>query len=187
MYKRQDGHVVAVRITSEHAEDGFKPTCGHVDELHFRSTPEVWGYFSVKPGGRIHEFSDSQFGHVFAKGHTRDAAIRAMVVALKEVKIRGEIRTLLDYAVDMLQEGEFVQNRIHTGWLDGRIAARVKVERPSWYLSVIAGAIHSVLQELSANTAEVRSRSVQTTVPPVMFGKPALNNVLRFDHVLLQK
>ena len=95
--KQPEGHVVAVRITSEHAEDGFKPTCGHVDELHFRSTPEVWGYFAVKPGGQVHEFSDSQFGHVFAKGATRAAAIWSMVVALKEVKIRGEIRTLLDY------------------------------------------------------------------------------------------
>jgi hypothetical protein len=152
-----DGQVVAVRITSEHAEDGFKPTCGHVDELHFRSTPEVWGYFSVKPGGQIHEFSDSQFGHVFAKGTTRAAAIRSMVVALKEVKIRGEIRTLLDYVIDMLQEPEFLGNRIHTGWLDRRIAARVRVERPPWYLCVIAGAVHFALQELSANTAEVRS------------------------------
>ncbi len=30
----------------------------------------------------------TQFGHLFAKGETRQAAIRAMVVALKEVKIR---------------------------------------------------------------------------------------------------
>lgn len=54
------GHVVAARITSEDANDGFKPTCGLIDELSFRSTPEVWGYFSVKSGGGIHEFSDSQ-------------------------------------------------------------------------------------------------------------------------------
>lgn len=31
-----------------------------MDEVSFRSTPEVWGYFSVKAGGAIHEFSDSQ-------------------------------------------------------------------------------------------------------------------------------
>lgn len=31
-----DGHVVAVRITAEDAADGFKPTAGHIDELHFR-------------------------------------------------------------------------------------------------------------------------------------------------------
>ncbi len=54
------GAVVAVRVTSEDANDGFKPTCGVVDELNFRNSPDVWGYFSVKSGGGIHEFSDSQ-------------------------------------------------------------------------------------------------------------------------------
>lgn len=53
-------HVVAVRITSENAGDGFKPTAGRVDEVVFKPTPEVWGYFSVKGGGGIHEYSDSQ-------------------------------------------------------------------------------------------------------------------------------
>ena len=54
------GAVVAVRITSEDADDGFKPTCGSIEELNFRNSPDVWGYFSVKSGGGIHEFSDSQ-------------------------------------------------------------------------------------------------------------------------------
>ena len=58
------GHVVAVRVTSEDANDGFKPTCGSIDELSFRTSPDVWGYFSVKSGGGIHEFSDSQVGHI---------------------------------------------------------------------------------------------------------------------------
>ena len=52
MQRQPRGHVVAVRVTSEHAEDGFKPTCGSIEELHFRSTPEVWGYFSVKAGSK---------------------------------------------------------------------------------------------------------------------------------------
>ena len=56
------GHVVAVRVTSEDANDGFKPTCGKVEEISFRPSPDVWGYFSIKSGGGIHEFSDSQVG-----------------------------------------------------------------------------------------------------------------------------
>lgn len=67
-----------------------------------------------------------QFGHLFAKGDTREAAIRAMVVALKEVKIRGEIRTIVDYVVDLVQAPEFIENRFHTGWLDSRIALQVE-------------------------------------------------------------
>lgn len=48
-----------------------------------------------------------------------------MVVALKEVKIRGEIRTIIDYATEMIQSPDFVGNNIHTGWLDNRIASHV--------------------------------------------------------------
>lgn len=76
--------------------------------------------------GRMHV----QFGHLFAKGDTREAAIRAMVVALKEVKIRGEIRSVVDYAVEMIQSPDFVGNNIHTGWLDARIASHVSIQQP---------------------------------------------------------
>jgi acetyl-CoA carboxylase/biotin carboxylase 1 len=96
------GHCVAVRVTSEDPDDGFKPTSGRVEELNFKSKPNVWAYFSVKSGGAIHEFSDSQFGHVFAFGESRSLAIANMVLGLKEIQIRGEIRTNVDYTVDLL-------------------------------------------------------------------------------------
>ena len=79
---------------------------------------------------RFHKVICVQFGHLFAKGDTREAAIRAMVVALKEVKIRGEIRTTVDYCVEMIQSPDFVGNAIHTGWLDSRIASHVSLWRP---------------------------------------------------------
>ena len=49
-----------------------------------------------------------------------------------------------------------MENQVHTGWLDARIAARVRVERPPWHLSVIAGAVHCAFNEAAANVAEVR-------------------------------
>lgn len=51
-----------------------------------------------------------------------------MVVALKEVKIRGEIRTTVDYCVEMIQSPDFVGNSIHTGWLDARISSHVSCD-----------------------------------------------------------
>ncbi|GFP98880.1 acetyl-coa carboxylase 1 [Phtheirospermum japonicum] len=59
---RPKGHCVAVRVTIEDPDDGFKPTSGRVQELSFKSKPNVWAYFYVKSGGGIHEFSDPQFG-----------------------------------------------------------------------------------------------------------------------------
>ena len=47
--------------------------------------------------GGVHEFSDSQFGHCFALGETREIARRNMVLALRELSIRGDIRTTVEY------------------------------------------------------------------------------------------
>ena len=92
-----------------------------------------------------------------------------MVLGLKEIQIRGEIRTNVDYTIDLLhvcfflptqklqsvfaiypdninsivdQASDYRENKIHTGWLDSRIAMRVRAERPPWYLSVVSGALY---------------------------------------------
>lgn len=117
------GHCMAVRITAENAEAGFKPTSGGIQELNFRSTPNVWGYFSMDSSGSIHEFADSQFGHLFASGNDREQARRNMVLALKELSIRGDISTTVDYISKLIELDEFIENRIDTAWLDGIIKA----------------------------------------------------------------
>ena len=160
------GHVVAVRITAENANAGFKPTAGGVDEISFKSTPEVWGYFSVKGGGAIHEYSDSQFGHLFAKGENREAAIRAMVVALKEIRVRGEIRTNADYVCDLIRAPEFVSDTHHTGWLDARIAAQITSGRPPWHLSVVCGAVLRALEHTNSRLAEYLGYLQKGQLPP---------------------
>jgi biotin carboxylase len=76
-------HVIAARITAENTDSGFTPTSGAVSELNFRSTPSVWGYFSVDSSGRVHEFADSQIGHLFSWGRHREEARRNMVTDLK--------------------------------------------------------------------------------------------------------
>lgn len=100
-----------------------------MQELNFRSAVNVWGYFSVHASGGIHEFAvrsrvplppptcsspllesppifpppfhpqDSQFGHCFAWGKTRESARNSMVLALKELSIRADFRTTAEYLV----------------------------------------------------------------------------------------
>ena len=92
---------------------------------------------------------------------------------LKEIHIRGQIYTNVDYTLDLLHVNfkhicydisrknddrklksriqltltNFLQalkttvNKIPRFWLDGRIAMRVRIERPPWYLSVVGGAL----------------------------------------------
>ncbi|KAF9682552.1 hypothetical protein SADUNF_Sadunf05G0120800 [Salix dunnii] len=163
---RPRGHCVAVRVTSEDPDDGFKPTSGKVQELSFKSKPNVWAYFSVKSGGGIHEFSDSQFGHVFAFGESRALAIANMVLGLKEIQIRGEIRTNVDYTIDLLHASDYRDNKIHTGWLDSRIAMRVRAERLPWYLSVVGGALYKACASSAALVSDYVGYLEKGQIPP---------------------
>lgn len=95
------GHVVAVRITAENPDAGFKPSSGTLQELNFRSSTNVWGYFSVAAAGGLHEFADSQFGHIFAYGADRSESRKNMVIALKELSIRGDFRTTVEYLIKL--------------------------------------------------------------------------------------
>mgnify|MGYP001081385929 CR=1 FL=1 len=145
------GHVIACRITAENPDDKFQPTSGVIQELHFRSTPDVWGYFSVGPKGLVHEFADSQFGHLFAVGATRELARQSMVQALKELEIRGEIRTTIEYLRVVLEADDYKNNLISTTWLEKVMANQaIASERPDTPLAVLCGALfraHAQVQQ----------------------------------------
>ncbi|XP_047552330.1 acetyl-CoA carboxylase 2 isoform X3 [Lutra lutra] len=136
------GHVIAARITSENPDEGFKPSSGTVQELNFRSSKNVWGYFSVAAAGGLHEFADSQFGHCFSWGENREEAISNMVVALKELSIRGDFRTTVEYLINLLETEHYQNNDIDTGWLDHLIAEKVQAEKPDIMLGVVCGALN---------------------------------------------
>lgn len=144
------GHVIACRITAENPDEGFQPTSGDIQELTFRNTPNVWGYFSVGASGGVHEFADSQFGHLFAWGETREASRRSMVLALKELSIRGDIRTTVEYIIKLMELNAFRENAISTAWLDSLIADQVTAEKPPTELAVVVAAVckaHTIFTE----------------------------------------
>ncbi|CAK7347099.1 unnamed protein product [Dovyalis caffra] len=140
------GHCVAVRVTSEDPDDGFKPTSGKVQFIEC-----------------LPNFSS---GHVFAFGESRALAIANMVLGLKEIQIRGEIRTNVDYTIDLLHASDYRDNKIHTGWLDSRIAMRVRAERPPWYLSVVGGALYKASASSAALVSDYVGYLEKGQIPP---------------------
>lgn len=172
------GHTTACRITSEDPGEGFKPSGGSLHELNFRSSSNVWGYFSVGNQSSIHSFSDSQFGHIFAFGENRLASRKHMVVALKELSIRGDFRTTVEYLIKLLETPDFEENTITTGWLDELITKKLTAERPDPVIAVVCGAatkahIQSEADRLayiaSLEKGQVPSKSLLKTIFPVEF------------------
>jgi acetyl-CoA carboxylase / biotin carboxylase 1 len=154
-YKTIESHVIAARITAENPDEGFKPTSGTIERIKFQSTANVWGYFSVGSNGGIHEFADSQFGHLFAKGATREQARKALVLALKEIEVRGEIRNSVEYLVQLLETKAFKENTIDTSWLDGLIREKsVQIEKPA-HLVVSAAAVYKAFMHVKTETEAI--------------------------------
>nr|XP_008194740.1 PREDICTED: acetyl-CoA carboxylase isoform X1 [Tribolium castaneum] len=151
------GHVIAARITSENPDEGFKPSSGTVQELNFRSSKNVWGYFSVAASGGLHEFADSQFGHCFSWGENREQARENLVIALKELSIRGDFRTTVEYLITLLETKSFQENTIDTAWLDILISEKVESEKPNVMLGVICGSLHIADKTISTAFQEFQN------------------------------
>lgn len=173
------GHTTACRITSEDPDEGFKPSGGTLQDLNFRSSSNVWGYFSVGTAGGIHSFSDSQFGHIFAYGENRQASRKHMVVALKELSIRGDFRTTVEYLIKLLETPAFEDNTITTGWLDELISKKLTAERPDTMVAVICGAVTKAHIASEACITEYRSSLEKGQVP----SKDVLKTVFAIDFI----
>jgi len=155
-YRDIDCHIIAARITAENPDEGFKPTSGSIERIKFQSTPDVWGYFSVGANGGIHEFADSQFGHLFAKGPDRESARKSLVLALQGMEVRGDIRNSVEYLVKLLETEDFKANTIDTAWLDGIIAEKsVAVDMPS-HLVVVSAAVFKAFEHVKSATEAVK-------------------------------
>ena len=174
--------VIAARITAENAEEGFKPTSGKISDLTFASTTNVWGYFSVTAGSSLHEFSDSQFGHLFASGPTREDARRALVRALSNVVIRGEIRTPVEYLSNVLETDDFKDNTFDTAWLDKRIRSGILTRSVNLH-EVACGALARVHAAAKKRADEFETALVRGQIPPLSLLDSSYSVSLIFDSI----
>lgn len=135
-------HCMAARVTCEDPNDRFLPSTGTVRSLKFNSTSKAWAYFSLTDGSTVHEFADSQIGHVFARGRDRPEAITNLKHALHNLKIDATFPTQSDYLIDLLSLEKFKKNQYDTQWLDKRIAQREqqKLTLPTDHLIAISAA-----------------------------------------------
>jgi acetyl-CoA carboxylase / biotin carboxylase 1 len=101
----------------------------------------------------VHEYADSQFGHIFAVGVTREDARKSLVLALKGMVVRGEIRTAVEYLVQLLETDDFKANTIDTSWLDGIIKAKSIAMKEDPHTIVASAVIYRAFQMVKSEEA----------------------------------
>jgi acetyl-CoA carboxylase/biotin carboxylase 1 len=89
-----------------------------------------------------------------------------MVVALKELSIRGDFRHTVEYLIKLLEFKAFEENTITTGWLDSLISERLTAERPDQTLAIICGAVTKAQLLFNECVKEFKTVLQKGQVPP---------------------
>jgi len=111
-------HCIACRVTAERVDNNFQPSCGKIFEITFRPGRNFWGYFSIGGHGAIHQYADSQFGHIFSTGKTRTEAVKNAILAIGRLTIRGEIHTNVAALIQLLHHSDFKYMNTSTTWIE---------------------------------------------------------------------
>ena len=128
---------------------------GKINRIKFQSSASCWGYFSVGANGNIHEYADSQFGHIFAHGSNREEARKALMMSLKSIDVVGDIRNPVEYLVELAGTEAFKNNTIDTAWLDGIIAQKAVGVKYDRFDVVFYAAVCRAVAQLETRQAEL--------------------------------
>ncbi|KAJ8957940.1 hypothetical protein NQ318_001938 [Aromia moschata] len=101
--------------------------------------PQPWGHVIA---ARITSENPDEVRSLLLVGENREQARENLVIALKELSIRGDFRTTVEYLITLLETKSFQENTIDTAWLDVLISERMQSEKPDVMLGVICGALH---------------------------------------------
>jgi len=93
---------------------------------------------------------------------------------LKEIEVRGDIRTTVECLVQLLETKAFIENTIDTSWLDGILKERsVKVDMPN-DLVVVSAAIYRAFVHVKEGTKAIMASFEKGQVGTS--GIPAINS-----------
>jgi len=110
------GHAIEVRIYAEDPAQGFMPTPGKVEKIHWPTGPGIRVDSGIEEGQTIGTSFDSMLAKLIVFAPTRDHALARMKFALEETVIFG-VGTNQDYLRAMASHPAVREGRVHTGFL----------------------------------------------------------------------
>jgi acetyl-CoA carboxylase biotin carboxylase subunit len=111
------GHAIECRIYAEDPAHAFRPSAGRIRFLRLPGGPGIRNDAGVYEGFQVPIHYDPMLAKIVAHGATREIARRRMLRALVETRVEGP-STNIPYLRRILEDGDVVENRIDTGWLE---------------------------------------------------------------------
>ncbi|KAI5172438.1 acetyl-CoA carboxylase / biotin carboxylase 1 [Nematocida sp. LUAm3] len=162
-------HVVAARVIAENPANGFTPSCGSLF-VSAQFPVGCVGYFGVDRG-EITQYNDSQFGHVFGIGKTREEAIDSLKMILSSIKIIGEVKTLNGFLFDLISTDIFRKDEHNTQYAEEfRKKWIIKKSMDRFYILCFS-AIYAHVKKVNEVSFEVHGVRVCGEVEKIHFEK----------------
>ena len=111
------GHAIELRINAEDAARDFMPSPGRISRWEPPTGDGIRLDSHMSAGAMIPPYYDSMIGKLIAHGSDRADAIARLVAAIDEFAIEG-VPTTLGLQRAIITHPDFVENRIHTRWLE---------------------------------------------------------------------
>jgi acetyl-CoA carboxylase biotin carboxylase subunit len=113
---RINGHAIECRIYAEDPDNNFLPSPGKIRKLRIPQGPGVRDDGGVYEGAEVSIYYDPMISKFATYGRDRAEAIDRMRRALAEYEVEG-IRTTLPFFRDVMEDSEFIEGRLDTGFI----------------------------------------------------------------------
>ncbi|HYW96056.1 MAG TPA: biotin carboxylase N-terminal domain-containing protein [Bacteroidales bacterium] len=111
------GHAVEARLYAEDPCEHFLPSPGEITTYHEPSFPGLRIDSSMDGRTQLHPGYDPMIAKIITYGSDRDEAVQNLRKALENFVIGGT-RTNRAFLFELLQDDDFVSDRISTSWLE---------------------------------------------------------------------
>ncbi len=134
---RWNGWAMECRVVAEDPENNFFPSPGRIVQLREPSGPGIRLDSGVYPGWTVPLDYDSLLAKLVAFAPDRIGAIQRLLRALSEYSILG-VETNLAFFREILEDAEFREGRLHTGFVADLMARRKPKPQPPNELELAA-------------------------------------------------
>ncbi|HEX9959670.1 MAG TPA: hypothetical protein VGB00_01895, partial [Pyrinomonadaceae bacterium] len=162
-----NGHAIECRVYAEDPDNNFLPSPGRINRLRLPHGNGVRDDGGVYEGAEVSIYYDPMISKFAAYGKTREEAIDRLRRALQEYEVGG-IKTTLPFFREIVEDAEFIEGKLDTGFISRWQARRAKPEATEIEkdLALIAAALafsdkqNAVSKQAGGDSREEASRWV---------------------------
>ncbi len=154
------GHAIECRVYAEDPENNFLPSPGKITRLRVPSGNGVRDDSGIYEGSEISIYYDPMISKFCVFGRTREEAIGRMRRALQEYEVGG-IKTTLPFFREIVEDAEFIEGKLDTGFIPRWQERRQKREASEVEkdLAIIAAALNNSKNQAVATVSNQEKQS----------------------------